>query len=34
MLKSAVLGSSDGARPEQFASSSADRTELVPDPYT
>ena len=34
MLKRAVLGSSSGLSPEQPASSSADRTELVPDPYT
>jgi len=32
MLKSAVFGSSSGFRPEQPASSSADRTELVPEP--
>ena len=32
MLKSAVFGSSFGSRPEQPASSSADRTALVPEP--
>ena len=34
MLKSDVFGSSLGFSPEQPASSSADRTELVPEPYT
>ena len=32
MLNSAVFGSSSGFRPEQPASSSPDRTPLVPDP--
>ncbi len=32
MLKSAVFGSSLGSFPEHPASSSADRTVLVPDP--
>ena len=32
MLKSAVFGSSSGLRPEHSASSSAERTELVPEP--
>ena len=34
MLKSAVSGSSFGSAPEHPASSSADRTVLVPEPYT
>ena len=32
MLKSAVFGSSFGSSPEQPASSSAERTEPVPEP--
>jgi hypothetical protein len=34
MLNSAVSGSFSGSNAEQSASSSADRTRPVPDPYT